>query len=179
MNAPAPAKITFSQINTAGIVIAIVVAVGAPIIVQSQNNARFELLTANLIDANKQMATRLDALDADRRASKQAYESMLRDQLATITKLGSASDSVVSQISGLQKQDENTDARMNRITEAYGGKLDSLVGIIGDIKTQQALTNQKVDELKLILQKYTERKGDPTSYLFTWNQTAVPLVRRQ
>lgn len=169
-------KFTFSQLNSIGIIIAIAAAVIGPIAVQTQNNARFELLTANLVEANKQMAARLDALDADRRASKQAYETMLRDQLATITKLGSASDNVISQIAGLQKQDENTDARINRITESYGGKLDGLFAIIGDIKTQQALTNQKVDELKLIIERFTQHKPGPTSYLFTSIQQVDPLA---
>lgn len=93
-------------------------------------------------------------LDKDRAAAKATYDTKIQDIGVVLNKLMSFSDKQSDQISQLQKKEESDDARMSRISESSGDKFTEIQSALADIKTQIALANQTITELKQIISQY-------------------------
>lgn len=90
-------------------------------------------------------------LDADRRAGRATYDAKLDSVVQIINKLASSGEQQTYQIAQLQKKDEETDARLGRMTESYGDKFTEIQTTLATMSTQLALQSQAMTELKQIV----------------------------
>lgn len=151
-------RISFN-LNTIVTLTSLMIVVGGLIYTQAQTNARFQLVSEVLQDRDKKQQEWNSTLDADRKAARALYEQNSREQLAVITKLGMANDTVGAEIGRLQKSDETTDERINRLADVYTKRIDEVRENIGELKTGQALTNQRQEEIKnLIMDGFGKQK---------------------
>lgn len=155
------------NLNSIGILVAIGAAVIGPIVVQTSNNTKFEILTSQLIESQKRQTEWNATLDSDRKAARASFEAQTRDFLGAITELGSSNKSTVAEIARLQEADKALATRQDRMGDAYNERFDQLRDAIGDLKTGQALTNQRQDEIKALLQSLlpgVSAKRGPTKW---------------
>lgn len=148
-----------SQINTIGIIVAIGAAIVGPIVVQSSNNTKFEILTSQLVEGQKRQDERNIALDADRKAGQASYQAQSRDFLGVITELGSANKSIGADVARLQEVDKTLNARQDRMGDVYNDRFDEIRAGMSALSTAQALTNQRQDEIKALLERLLPAMG--------------------
>ena len=91
------------------------------------------------------------SLERDRQDGRKSYEMQIRELLAALAKQSNAADNAILEIGRLQKTDEATDQRINRIVESYSGRLDKLQEDFNAMRTEQALTNQTLRRIESAL----------------------------
>lgn len=99
-------------------------------------------------------------LDSDRAAGRATYDTKLDAVSQSLTKTASIIDQQTYQIAQLQKKDEETDARLGRMSESYGDKFTEIQAALANINTQLALVSQAVTELKQIVSPPTIRSSE-------------------
>lgn len=109
-------------------------------------------------DFQKRQETYNVALDVDRKASGAASDVKLEVITQALGKLTSLNDQVSYQIGQLQKKDEETDARLGRMTESYGDKFTEIQGSLATMTTQLALQSQSLAEMKTLVTGTTSGK---------------------
>lgn len=86
-------------------------------------------------------------LDAERRANRAANEAKLDAIVDGQNKLATIISQATYQIAQLQKKDEETDARISRITDSYGERFTEIQNVLATISTQIALQGQSLERI--------------------------------
>lgn len=90
-------------------------------------------------------------LSSDRQAARAAYDVKLEAVVQQITKLAGIADQSSYQIAQLQKKDDETDARLGRMSESYSDKFTEIQTTLSSMNTQLALQSQALAELKQVI----------------------------
>lgn len=123
--------------------------------------SKIQAQTDSWVDFQKRQESYNSNLDADRRAGRATYDLKLDAIAQALTKTSSIIEGQTYQIAQLQKKDEETDARLGRMSESYGDKFTEIQSTLANINTQIALVSQAVTELKQIIAPTTPRLALP------------------
>ncbi|MER8619156.1 hypothetical protein NKG99_20350 [Mesorhizobium sp. M1409] len=84
----------------------------------------------------------------DMQADEAAYRAVINQQIEAINRQLAKLDQMDYRVTSLEKQYENTDNRISRITESYSNQFADFRTQLSSISTQIALTNQTLQRME-------------------------------
>lgn len=145
--------ITIDRRITLGAVLSAIISLLTLLTVVAGMGVTYAKLMSSIEEAGKFQAkqeAQNQQLQLDRTASKAGFDTRLNGLVELINKQLNISDTLTNQVGQLQKKDEETDARIGRMTESYADQFTDMRGQLATISTQIALANQALTRLEAV-----------------------------